>query len=72
MNAEKNVLKAGGRRMTKGDWVHAITMLDNLDALSVPAKCRLCVYEECCDENTDCIDGIARYMVTNVEAVEAQ
>ena len=58
--------------MTKDDWVHAITMLDNLEALSVSAKCRLCVYEECCDENTDCIDGIARYMVEQVEEDEVQ
>ncbi len=58
--------------MPKDDWVHAITMLDNLEALSGSAKCRVCVYEECCDENTDCIDGIARYMVEQVEEVEAQ
>ena len=58
--------------MTKDDWVHAITTLDILEALSGSAKCGLCVYEECCDENTDCIDGIARYMVRQVEAVEAQ
>ena len=49
--------------MTKDDWVHAITMLDNLEALSDSAKCGLCVYEECCDENTDCIDGIAEYIM---------
>ena len=58
--------------MTKDDWVHAITMLDNLDALSVSTRCGLCVYEECCDENTDYIDGIARYMVRQVEKDEVQ
>ena len=47
-----------------------MTELDNLEALSVPTGCRLCVYEECCDENTDCIDGIARYMVEATEEDE--
>ena len=47
-------------------------MLDNLDALSVSTRCILCVYEECCDENTDCIDGIARQMVRQVEEDEVQ
>ena len=56
--------------MTKSDWEHAITLLDDMEAISDSAKCSLCVYEDNCDENTDCIDGIARCMAKIDEGIE--
>ena len=49
--------------MTKDDWVHAITMLVDLGITKDIGKCRLCVYRGNCDEEIDCAENIAEYIM---------
>ena len=57
--------------MTKDEWERAINILDTLEAFDECAKCRLCAYEENCNEHTGCADGMAKALVNIEKDMEA-